>query len=96
MPNPRPARPVSPGVILRREAAERNWTPEEVARAGLRPRDNWRVEEVALELEHLVHDKVPPPLTEELAAIIARAFNTSMWLWMALELQYRDWEESDD
>ncbi len=95
MPNPTPARPpVAPGVILRREAAERDWTPEDTAEAGLRGRrcERGQVERIALELERLVHDKVPPPLTEELAVIIARAFDTSVSLWRVLELQYRDWE----
>ena len=74
----RPARPVAPGRILRRELDERGWSQQDLARIIGRP---------SQVINQIVLGK--KQITPETAIELAQAFGTSAELWTNLEAAYR-------
>lgn len=78
--NPKPARAVKPGDILREELDERGWTQKDFAEIIGRP--------VQVVNEVISGKK---SITPETACLIAAALSTSPQLWLNLESSYRLW-----
>jgi HTH-type transcriptional regulator/antitoxin HigA len=74
----RPARPVAPGRILRRELDERGWTQQDLARIVDRPPQV---------INQIVQGK--KQITPDTAIEFAQAFGTSAEFWTNLEAAYR-------
>jgi len=74
----RPARPVSPGRVLRRELEARGWTQQDLARIVGRPPQV---------INQIVQGK--KQITPETAIELSQAFGTSAELWTNLEAAYR-------
>lgn len=74
----RPARPVAPGRVLRRELEERGWSQQDLARITGRP-------------PQVINQIVSgaKQITPETALELGQAFGTSAELWMNLEAAYR-------
>lgn len=76
--NPRPARVLRPGRILRRELEARGWTQKDLAEIMGRP---------AQAISQIVRGQ--KQITPETALELAAAFGTSPALWLSLESNYR-------
>ena len=74
----RPARPVTPGRILRRELEERGWSQQDLARIIGRPLQ--AINQIVLGKKQI---------TPETAIELAQAFGTSAEFWTNLEAAYR-------
>jgi addiction module HigA family antidote len=72
--NPRPARLVSPGAVLRRELDARGWSQEDLARITGRPEQ--AISEIVQGARRI---------TLETAVDLGKAFGTSPDLWLGLE-----------
>lgn len=76
--SPRPARPVAPGAIIRRELEARDWTQKDLARIMGRP---------AQAINEIVRGT--KQITPETAIEMGEAFGTSPQFWTNLEAAYR-------
>ncbi len=76
--NPRPARVVSPGRVIKRELTARGWTQKDLAKIMGRPPQA---------ISEIVQGK--KSLTPNTAVQLAQAFGTSPELWINLESKYR-------
>ncbi len=72
--NPRPARLVSPGAVLRREVEERGWSVKDLTEITGRP------EQAIAEIVHGAKG-----ITPQTALDLGKAFGTSPDLWLGLE-----------
>ncbi len=72
--NPRPARPVSVGVVLSRELAARGWSQKDLAKLTGRP-------------EQAINEVVQGigSITPEIAQDLGNALGTSRELWLDLD-----------
>ncbi len=76
--NPRPARLVSPGAVLRRELEARSWSQKDLAEITGRPEQ--AISEIVQGAKRI---------TPETALDLGKAFGTSPDLWLGLESSYR-------